>query len=87
MPWTGSVTGDAAIFDGALARRHEAGEDAQKGRLAGPRFAEDRDDLAVAQREVDMVEHQPAEMVGRAIGLGDGFGAQQRDGHRSFRVE
>ena len=39
--------------------------------LPGPGFAEDRDDLAVAQREVDMVEDQPAEMVGGAVGLGD----------------
>ena len=61
----------AAIFDNALARRHEPGENAQKGRFAGSRFAEDRDDLAVAQREVDMVEHQPPEMIGGAIGLRD----------------
>ena len=38
----------AAIFNGAIAWRHEAGEDAQKRRLARPRFPEDRDDLAVA---------------------------------------
>jgi hypothetical protein len=29
-----------------------------------------------------MIEDEPAEMVRHAIGLRDGFGAQQRDGHR-----
>ena len=56
----------------------EPGEDAQEGRFAGSGLAEDRDDLAVAQREIDAFEHQPADMVGRAIGLADPHGAQQR---------
>ena len=68
----------AAIFDGAVARRHETGENAQKRRFARTRLAEHRDDLAFGQREIEMVEHQPPDMVGRPVGLAQRRGAQQR---------
>jgi hypothetical protein len=66
----------AAIRDRALARRHEAREKPQKRRLPRPRFAEDRNDFAVAQGKIDMVEHEPREMVGAAIRLRYGLGTQ-----------
>ena len=61
----------AAIGDAALGGRREAGDDAQKGRFAGARLAEDGDDLAFLQREVDMVEDQSARSVGGLVGLAD----------------
>ena len=61
----------AAIGDAALRGRRQPGEDAQEGRLAGARLAEDGDDLAFAEREVDVVEDQPPGMVMRLIGLAD----------------
>src|SRR6202011_6378502 len=56
--------GDAAIFDNAFAGRHETRENAEKSRLSGSRFAEDRHDLAIAQGEVDMVEYEPPVVIG-----------------------
>ena len=44
-------------------------------------FPEDRNNLAIAQREVDVVEHEPPMVIGCAIRLRDGLGAQQRVVH------
>ena len=60
---------DATIFDNAFAGRHETRENTQKSRLSGPRLAEDRHDLAIAQRKLDMVEHEPPVVIGGLIGL------------------
>ncbi len=65
----------AAILDPAFARCDQAGEAAQEGRFAGAGFAEDRDDLAVAQREIDAFEDESATMVRGAIGLAERDGA------------
>src|SRR5205807_8804835 len=59
----GDVAGrpvDAAARNGDVAagRRHQAGNDAQEGRFPAARAAEQGDDLAVGEREVDVVEYQ-----------------------------
>ncbi len=53
--------------------RHEAQQCAAQRRLAGPAFADDADDLAAADRDVDAVQHlhagaRLAEQAGAAIG-------------------
>ena len=75
----------AAVFDMPQAWRQQPGEDAQKGRFSGARFAEHRDDLTLMQGEVDILENQPADMVGGAVGLADGDRAQRRGCRRRTR--
>ncbi len=72
-----SVDRLAAIGDRAFARRGQAGDDAQESRLARARFAENGDDLAFLQREVDVIENQPAGMIRLLIGLADPRGRDE----------
>ena len=53
-----SLDGLAAAFGVARGRRDQAGDDAQQRRLARSGAAEQADDLAGADRQIDLFEHQ-----------------------------
>ena len=75
------VRGDdgCVLVDGATTcRRDETGEATQQGGLAGAGLAEEGDDLAVVELEVDVVEHRERRAVGRCEGLADVVGGEDR---------
>ena len=58
MPFGGPTIGLAAAFGIARGRRDQPGDDAQQRRFARSGAAEQADDLACADRQIDIFEHQ-----------------------------
>ena len=69
MPGAGRVHRMAEISNCPGRRRHQAGDGAQQGRLAGAGTAEKPDDLALRQLQIDAVKHQKLAAVGARKGL------------------
>jgi hypothetical protein len=69
----------------AAARRIEAAEDVQQGRLAGAGSADDGDPFAAADGEVDVVQHLHR-IVAFAEGLADAAAGQDRRTGRSVHI-
>jgi len=70
-----------AVRDRPAVGGDEPGHDAQQRRLARPRLAEQGDDLAFGEREVDAVEHLARRAVGSAKRLPDAAQFEQCPGH------
>ncbi len=76
----------AAIEDAALARRHDAGDDAAERRLAAAGFADETDDLAATNDEIDrgdgiddLLAHRRAEPARQLLGEIERFGEALAD--------
>ena len=79
-PRVGPGQRGAPVGDGAGRRGDQPGDAAQQGRLARPRLAEQRDDLALGEGEADAVEHGQGMAVGGGERLGHRLGL---DDHRA----
>ena len=77
----------AQIGDRAGRGRHQAGDRAQQRRLAGPGAAEQPDDLALDQFQLDAVEHQMLAAIGARESLAQRMNVEKRVAHRSTFLE
>ena len=59
----------------------QPGHDAQHGRFSRAGLAEQRDDLAFPEREIDAMQHRARRAVGGAERLAHGFEFEYRSGH------
>ena len=78
----------APVGHGAGRGGDQAGDAAQQGGFARSGLAEQRDDLAFAQREGDVVQDRQGASVGGGEGLGDAAGLHDHraDGHSEYLV-
>jgi len=75
------ILADAKDADMAFGRPRKSGDDPQQRRLAAARAAEQRDDLALAQSERNVLQHRRAGFAGALrIGLTDVADVEQDGG-------